>query len=336
METNRFYGSCCISCGEEFGPGDDIVVCPECGTPYHRECYKKEGRCINDALHSTGHSWKPITEEEAAAAEASENGTIRCMRCGEENTADMLFCTKCGLPLHQNEPPERPFNDMYSPNRYPDYNNSQNQNGYTPNGANPQAGAQPFPNTIMLDKNSEIDGITIEDYACYVKSNPIYFITTFFRFFKLKTKISFNFGAVLFPEFYMLYRKMYVRGIIMLMLSFLLSVPSYIYLGTQEFMGQVFIKSASFVDGKTFQLIYQASYYAFWAIRLLLGFSVNYMYYSSVKKKIRRIKAENPDAMQARQIMALAGGVSWPAVIMGGTLMFGLFTGLMFVINNLT
>ena len=328
MEVNRFYGSRCISCKEEFRHGDDIVVCPECGTPYHRECYKKEGRCINEALHASGYSWKPITDEEAAAAEVSESGTIRCFRCGEENPSDMLFCTKCGLPLHQNEPPERPFNNMYTPNRYPDMNSTGQQPGQ-------QQGVPPFTNTIMLDKNSEIDGITIEDYACFVRSNPIYFITTFFRFFKLKTKISFNFGAVLFPEFYMLYRKMYVRGMIMLILSFLLSVPSYIYLGTQEFMGQVFIKSAPFVEGKTFQLIYQASYYAFWAIRLLLGFSVNYMYYSSVKKRIRRIKAENPDNMQARQIMALAGGVSWPAVILGGTLMFGLFTGLMFLINNI-
>ncbi|MCR5816722.1 MAG: DUF2628 domain-containing protein [Ruminococcus sp.] len=323
MEINRFYGSYCMSCKGVFGQGDDIVVCPECGTPYHRECYKKEGRCINEPLHASGISWKPMTEEEAAVAESSENGTIRCMRCGEENTADMLFCTKCGLPLHQDEPPERPFNDIYSPNRYP----SGNQGGQ-------QQGAAPFPNTIMLDKNSEIDGITIEDYVCYIKSNPIYFVTTFFRFFKLKTKISFNFGAVLFPEFYMLYRKMYVRGILMLILSFLLSVPSYIILGSQDFMGQVFIEKASFIEGNTFQLVYQASNYALWAVRLILGFSVNYLYYSSVKKRIRRIKAENPEPNEARQIMALAGGVSWPAVIMGATLMFGMFTALMFVMNH--
>lgn len=327
MEANRFHGSRCISCGEVFKQGDDIVVCPECGTPYHRECYQREGSCINLSLHETGHAWKPVTEEEAAAAETNENGNVRCMRCGQENPADNLFCTKCGLPLHQNEPPERPFNDNY--NAAPDYNNTQGFGDRSQQGA-----AMPYPNTIMLDKSSEIDGITIEDYACYIKSNPIYFITTFFRFFKLKTKLSFNFGAVIFPEFYMLYRKMYVRGIIMLLLSFVMSVPAYIYMGTQEFMGQVFITGASFVEGKTFQLIYQASYYGFWAIRLLLGFSVNYMYYSSVKKNIRRIKAENPDDMQAKQIMALSGGVSWPAVIMGATVMFGLFTALMMIMNK--
>ena len=28
----------CISCGKEFTKDDDVVVCPECGTPYHRGC----------------------------------------------------------------------------------------------------------------------------------------------------------------------------------------------------------------------------------------------------------------------------------------------------------
>ena len=47
----NYTGKKCFSCGEVFKDGDDIVVCPECGTPYHRECYLKEGKCINDALH---------------------------------------------------------------------------------------------------------------------------------------------------------------------------------------------------------------------------------------------------------------------------------------------
>ena len=34
----------CPVCGEQFKKGDDIVVCPECGAPHHRECYEKEGR----------------------------------------------------------------------------------------------------------------------------------------------------------------------------------------------------------------------------------------------------------------------------------------------------
>lgn len=31
----------CPVCNQEFKDGDDIVTCPVCGTPHHRECYKK-------------------------------------------------------------------------------------------------------------------------------------------------------------------------------------------------------------------------------------------------------------------------------------------------------
>ena len=35
-EMSNYLGSKCIMCGQEFKENDDIVVCPDCGTPYHR------------------------------------------------------------------------------------------------------------------------------------------------------------------------------------------------------------------------------------------------------------------------------------------------------------
>ncbi len=330
MEANRFHGTRCISCGELFSDGDDIVVCPECGTPYHRECYQKEGSCINIALHESGQSWQPVTEDAPEADAGDSSGKIRCMRCGEENEPDTLMCVKCGLPLHLDNHTERPFNDNYKPGqgRTVPQGDNEGQGGFNGSG-------MPFPGAITLDKNSEIDGIKIEEYACYIKSNPLYFIQNFFRFFKLKTKVSFNFGALFFPEVYMLYRKMYKWGILMLIVTFLLSIPSFMYYGTQDVMGYRFIKNASFVDDRTFEIIARATNYALWGIKLLLGFLSNYLYYNSVRKNIRRIKEENPDDTQAKQIMALSGGVSWPAVIMGYTAMFAMFTGLMLIVNSI-
>lgn len=55
--VSNFTGSKCIICENEFNDNDDIVVCPECGTPYHRECYQKEGKCVNVRLHDQGKSW---------------------------------------------------------------------------------------------------------------------------------------------------------------------------------------------------------------------------------------------------------------------------------------
>ena len=60
-----YRGQHCPICGKEFCDGDDIVVCPECGTPYHRECYKTAGHCVNEERHGESFEWKPETAPHA-------------------------------------------------------------------------------------------------------------------------------------------------------------------------------------------------------------------------------------------------------------------------------
>ncbi len=47
--TNKF----CPVCKKIFTENDDVVVCPECGTPHHRECYLKNEACFNKESHGT-------------------------------------------------------------------------------------------------------------------------------------------------------------------------------------------------------------------------------------------------------------------------------------------
>ena len=85
------YTGCeCKSCGKKFTSEDDIVVCPECGTPYHRECWKKEGKCINTELHESHQSWKE--------ANTAQSDAPVCKKCGNRLREDQLFCDKCGVP----------------------------------------------------------------------------------------------------------------------------------------------------------------------------------------------------------------------------------------------
>ena len=42
----KYYGCPCEGCGKPLTLQDDIVVCPDCGAPYHRTCYEKMGLCI--------------------------------------------------------------------------------------------------------------------------------------------------------------------------------------------------------------------------------------------------------------------------------------------------
>ena len=64
----KYYGCPCEGCGRPLALTDDIVVCPDCGAPYHRECYEKLGRCIHTPAHGAGYDWKfPYKDEELSA-----------------------------------------------------------------------------------------------------------------------------------------------------------------------------------------------------------------------------------------------------------------------------
>ncbi|MBQ6935460.1 MAG: hypothetical protein IJN49_02825 [Clostridia bacterium] len=59
----KFENQICPVCERVFTENDEIVVCPECGTPHHKECYFSLGECKNKALHSEGFTYK-IEEKE--------------------------------------------------------------------------------------------------------------------------------------------------------------------------------------------------------------------------------------------------------------------------------
>ncbi len=59
----RFENQICPVCNEKFKESHEIVVCPECGTPHHRDCYNSLGECKNASLHKEGFSFEPVETE---------------------------------------------------------------------------------------------------------------------------------------------------------------------------------------------------------------------------------------------------------------------------------
>ena len=102
---SNYIGCKCPVCQQPFTETDDIVVCPECGAPYHRACYQKQGGCVYASKHGTSFEWKP----DPAASQAAEAGRadsarysdpqLACPVCGAPNPATGLFCENCGAPL---------------------------------------------------------------------------------------------------------------------------------------------------------------------------------------------------------------------------------------------
>lgn len=63
MAENKFRYSHdnCPVCNQQFQGDDDIVVCPICGTPHHRDCYKQNGACGNSDKHGENFRWEAST-----------------------------------------------------------------------------------------------------------------------------------------------------------------------------------------------------------------------------------------------------------------------------------
>ena len=82
MYVSYFEGLSCPVCNNPFVSDDDIVVCPQCGLPHHRECWKSIGQCFEHAKHGTSQQWSrdnhtSNTAPSSATTSASDMNAVR-------------------------------------------------------------------------------------------------------------------------------------------------------------------------------------------------------------------------------------------------------------------
>ncbi|MDR0987187.1 MAG: zinc-ribbon domain-containing protein [Ruminococcus sp.] len=300
LYMDEFKGSKCIVCGEVFGDKDDIVVCPECGTPYHRACYKSVGSCVNRTLHENKGTWKP----DIGAKEEPAPDTL-CSRCGKQNPENALFCESCGYPLNSiimdtgdSDEQETPQDSFIM---YP----------HLINYSDPCCGLNP---------NEEFDGVKLSEIADYVDKNTHYYIPIFKNFKTFGKNISWNLSALVFPELYFAYRKMVLPALAALVLRLILVVPSLIMAYSQVNAGELSELAKTFnTDSSAFSIFAFIFMIADYARMWIFSTNANGMYY---KKVIRDIKHEK----QVLTLNAVYGGDGLPAVLhkKGGTSVFWL------------
>ncbi len=195
----KYMNDKCPVCERQFEHGDDIVVCPECGTPHHRECYSQLHRCANAAKHKSGFVFESVEVEEEKkeysspqeeyedmlrrqqkAAEQDGGEESKCHICGNPVEKGATMCIHCGAVLGSS-----PLSENYSQ----------------------------FSGEAARD--DEIDGQSVADIADAVGTNA----TRFIMKFRKNRKVSWNWCAFLFGPYYLLYRKMYRAGAITLIVS---------------------------------------------------------------------------------------------------------------------
>ncbi|MBR4241043.1 MAG: DUF2628 domain-containing protein [Eubacterium sp.] len=163
----------CPVCNRIFQKGDDIVFCPECGTPHHRECYKAVGHCVNRGLHASGYSYYDEQKKNAQVNQTAEDTKNET----SENQND----------VNQNEA-RNPFEGFLLPD------------------------LMSFDSVYEKDDQT-ICGESVADYAATIKTNVPRFINVFKEFEYRGRKASWNWGAFLFGSLYLFYRKMYKQAI---------------------------------------------------------------------------------------------------------------------------
>ena len=311
-----FTGCECPVCHQHFRLDDDLVVCPDCGAPYHRACYEKAGRCVFAARHGADFTWEPAREPKKAPQE------VVCATCGTPNPAGNHYCKNCGVPLQaqphggnaqpgtgspQTPPAHSAPNAANAPGSGFDYSRLYG-NTYTPPMASPFAGHDFLPS---IDPNETMDGIPAAEWAAYIGPSSRIYLLIFKQMQELQRKISFSFSALIFGPFYFFYRKAWKPAFLFTGLMFLVSIPSMLY--ALQLTGSTLTAgiSSAVLSGLT-----AAAGVLDFSIMFFRGLYGFYLYKRSAEAHIRRIQKECPDAQRRSYILSAQGGTSIAAVLL--------------------
>ena len=181
-------GQSCVFCHSYLFDDDNIVYCPVCGAPHHRDCYTKTGHCALENLHGTPDEYDREKVLEALAetrAEPAAEPTFSitddhagsCERCGFPYDSSLSACPKCGLP-------RQTFGGGF--------------------------GEFDFLGGIVPDLDLG-EGVTAEEAKRFIVTNTPRYIVKFATM-NARNKLSWNWFAFLFPCGWFMTRKMYKYG----------------------------------------------------------------------------------------------------------------------------
>lgn len=301
---DRYIDEKCPVCSKPFNSGDDIVVCPQCGTPHHRECWFEKGECANKALHKEGYTWG---EEKGQKVDKSfdENNVLGniCPRCGTNNPPDSLFCSKCGLPKGENPNNQNIYNNV------PPFIHS--ENFYSPYG---------FPN--QFSPEDKIDDIPAIEVAEYVSANSKRYVGKFMK----GKKIGWNWGAFIFGPYWFFFRKLTKIGLAFLAiaLSFdflfsalmgdLLSALSQSYYDllngviTQQTAFSQIIDILNTSEQTGLLVLYTAITLL---LRIIMALFADYLYKKVVIERIQKMRQSAQNSSMYHTMLMVKGGVSF-------------------------
>ena len=299
----KYYGCPCEGCGKPLTLQEDIVVCPDCGAPYHRTCYEKLGHCVHSAAHAAGYEWKfPYQDTELRT----------CPSCGERTLRSENVCRCCGKPLPP-ETAEQPndrasasaaqdgsfdYGEMYRDEMYRRFN---------------EKVADPVHRNVRAAFGQEelIDGAPYQDWVDFIGSAAPVYLNDYSQMQLRHSKISLSFSALLFGPFYFFYRKAWKPAFGFLAAELVLFIPTLI--GMMQTTGSPLAAGISSTGALV--ILSQIMSALSFILMLVRGLYGKWFYRKSAAARIQRIRAEFPDPEQRRAVLCAQGGVSLAACV---------------------
>ncbi len=351
----RFKDVQCVYCNKIFTEADDVVVCPKCGSPHHRECWNEKGECVNSEKHAEDFSWdfpeglKPKLPEikrennPAHTGYKFKNGesAVTCPHCGSLNYGFDAVCMQCKKPLYENTDKTdaaegENINDaVLSLSGEALYNYYQKFGGLRP--------------------ETKIDSVPAGEYAAYIGNKSGRYIRKFAIIERFNRKFSVSFWAFLFGPIWFFYRKLYKEGIIFLIAMLVLTgaqsyctltEPMKTYLNNsgeviaaayheaaeqQAFSQEAFDEAQKKID--EFSKAYEESEftgadktkytcavvlsYINVTLSLVMAMSADILYKKKIKKDIYSIRKKHSDTAEYLKALENKGGVSVIGAVIG-------------------
>ncbi len=291
----KFTDESCFSCGSKFDEKDDVVVCPQCGTPYHRECYNLTGECINTQLHEIGGKYKRTDSHENTD---KPEDIVVCPKCGHNNTESTEICPGCGCRMPEKE-----------------------ASAFDGEGIGIEeifGSGHPFLKPYLgFNPDEDLGGATVKEVSEFVDSNTLYYIPLFKKMKDMGSKASLNIACFLFPYFYFANRKMWFWGILTAVIGIILELPATLYTLVTAEIELPYIQDIITNIASKEQLLLAMSdvcAIASWIFRLVVCTFANWLYFRFAIKSIRKIKENCGGTAEISKIKA-AGGVNPPNML---------------------
>lgn len=267
----------CDGCGREFEKGDDVVVCPVCGTPQHRSCYELGGGCVNSAKHHEGFEWHKETAEGVktkASDESEENTASRDGQVDMQSKGGFFGNMDPGIGEGLeigNEVPE--LDDLVE--------------------SRVRALA---PGITYEQRREQLCGFEIGKIISFIGSNVSGYVKKF-RKMEHQKKHTFNWAAFFFSPIWFFYRKLYKLGAVYLSIfvsiTMLMAQPAEKFLSLYNGLIQNGIQNITEADYRSLMsavvpvVVFEAITLV---IRLIAGFTADKSYWKYCRKSLEKVE----------------------------------------------